>query len=179
VGNGVRDWTKGFLLARQATLPLVFAILGFKLRADTLSHSTSPFLWRFLLLLLLFEIGSQELFIQGGVGLEPWSSWSLFASWVARITGMSYQHLAALYFWSPSPSPFAFTFWFLDRISLRLSSPASNSQYSNLRLWHPPLWPASIPASNDWLNQVVCVFQNSKCSWQHSVEVKRHKRQQE
>jgi hypothetical protein len=37
-----------------------FAILGFELRAFTLSHSTSPFF-----VMNFFEIGSQELFARG------------------------------------------------------------------------------------------------------------------
>jgi hypothetical protein len=48
----------------------VCVVLGFKLRAYTMSHSTSPFLeWVF------FEIGSHELFAQ--IGFELQSSWSL------------------------------------------------------------------------------------------------------
>jgi hypothetical protein len=46
-----------------------FAVLGLELRAYTLSHSTSPFLWFF------FDIGSCELFAQAG--FEPQSSWAL------------------------------------------------------------------------------------------------------
>jgi hypothetical protein len=46
-----------------------FEVLGFELRAYTLSHSTSPFLWFF------FWYWVSRLFAQAG--LEPWSSWSL------------------------------------------------------------------------------------------------------
>jgi hypothetical protein len=65
-----------------------FAVLGFEPRACTLSHSTSPFLWR-----VFFEIGSQELFAQAG--FKPQWSWSL-ASWVAWITGVIHWHPAVL-----------------------------------------------------------------------------------
>jgi hypothetical protein len=42
-----------------------FVVLGFELRAYTLSHSTSPFLgWGF------FKIGSHELFAQAGFELQ-------------------------------------------------------------------------------------------------------------
>jgi hypothetical protein len=45
-------------------------VLGFELRAYTLSHSTNHFLWW-----VFFEIGSHELFPRAG--FEHWSSWSL------------------------------------------------------------------------------------------------------
>jgi hypothetical protein len=45
-------------------LVLFFAVLGFELRACTFSHSTSPFLWWD-----FFQIGSCELFAQGGFEL--------------------------------------------------------------------------------------------------------------
>jgi hypothetical protein len=57
-------------------------VLGFELRAYTLSHSTSPFLWCF-----FFEIGS------AWADFELWSSW-FSATWVARITGVSHQYWA-------------------------------------------------------------------------------------
>jgi hypothetical protein len=47
-----------------------FVVLGFELRAFTLNHSTSSFLWR-----VFFEIGSYGLF--AWAGFEPRSSWSL------------------------------------------------------------------------------------------------------
>jgi hypothetical protein len=46
------------------------AVLGLELRAYTLSHSTSPFLWRF-----FSRWGVTELFAQAG--FKPWSCWSL------------------------------------------------------------------------------------------------------
>jgi hypothetical protein len=61
-----------------------FAVLGFKLRAYTLSHSTGPFLsWMF------FEIESHELFAQAG--FKSWSSWSLPLEWLGlQVTGAQY-----------------------------------------------------------------------------------------
>jgi hypothetical protein len=61
-------------------------VLGLELRAFTLSHSTSSFLWRF-----FFEIGSHKLFAQ------CWLRTVILlisASWVARIIGMSHWHPA-------------------------------------------------------------------------------------
>jgi hypothetical protein len=46
-----------------------FVVLGLELRAFTLSHSTSPFLWR-----VLWDRVSQTIC---GSGLKPQSSWSL------------------------------------------------------------------------------------------------------
>jgi hypothetical protein len=43
-----------------STFFFFYAVLGIELRAFTLSHSTSPFLWS------VFEIGSHELFAQTG-----------------------------------------------------------------------------------------------------------------
>jgi hypothetical protein len=51
----------------QAFIYLFIAVLGFELRAYTLSHSTSPFLWW-----VFFEIGSWEQFVLAG--LNPRSS---------------------------------------------------------------------------------------------------------
>jgi hypothetical protein len=45
-------------------------VLGLELRAYTLNHSTSPFLWW-----VFIKIVSWELFVQAG--FEPQSSWSL------------------------------------------------------------------------------------------------------
>jgi hypothetical protein len=47
-----------------------FVVLGFELRAHTLSHSTSPFF-----VMGFFEIGSCKLF--PWAGFKPRSSWSL------------------------------------------------------------------------------------------------------
>jgi hypothetical protein len=52
------------------------AVLGFELRADILSHSTSLFFMK-----VFFEIGSLELFAQADFQLLS----------LARITGMSYR----------------------------------------------------------------------------------------
>jgi hypothetical protein len=60
-----------------------FAVLGFELRAYTLSHSTSPFLWWD-----YFKIGCPELFAQDWL----WTSILLIsASWVARHIGVSHR----------------------------------------------------------------------------------------
>jgi hypothetical protein len=65
-----------------------FVVLEFELRTYTLSHSTSHFLWWF------FEIVSWT--------VCPGWFWTaillIAASWVARITGVSHQHLASLGF---------------------------------------------------------------------------------
>jgi hypothetical protein len=47
-----------------------FVVLGLELRAYTLSHSTSPFLWW-----AFIKIRSLQLF--AWIGFEPQSSWSL------------------------------------------------------------------------------------------------------
>jgi hypothetical protein len=47
-------------------LCLFFEVLEFELRAYTLSHSTTPFLWW-----IFFKIGSRKLFSQAD--FEPWS----------------------------------------------------------------------------------------------------------
>jgi hypothetical protein len=65
-----------------------FVVLGFKVRAYTSSHSTSPFF-----VMGIFEIGSCELFAQGWL---PTVILQMSASWVARITGVSYQHPARI-----------------------------------------------------------------------------------
>jgi hypothetical protein len=54
-------WTQGFMLTRQSlyhlshTPHIFFSLLEFELRTYTLSHSTSPFLWR-----VFFKIGSHN-----------------------------------------------------------------------------------------------------------------------
>jgi hypothetical protein len=87
-------WTQGLMLARQALYQLshsiwaviffFFEVLGFELRAYTLSHSTSPFLWW-----VSFEIGSCGSICPG------WLRTMILLisdSWVVRITGVSHQH---------------------------------------------------------------------------------------
>jgi hypothetical protein len=71
------------------------SVLGFELRAYTLSHSTSPFLW--LLLLLFFDIGSHKLFAWGWLRT---SVLLISVSKVARITGVSHRHPACYQFYS-------------------------------------------------------------------------------
>jgi hypothetical protein len=71
-----------------------FVILGFELRAFTLSHYTSP-----IFVMGFFEVGSRELF--AWAGFEPCSP----DLWVVRIIGVSHWHLV--------PS---FVFW--DRVLL-------------------------------------------------------------
>jgi hypothetical protein len=67
---------------------LFFAVLGFELKAYTLSHSTSGFCvcvwWVF------FEIGSHKLCAWSWLRTE---TLLIFACWVARITGVSHQCL--------------------------------------------------------------------------------------
>jgi hypothetical protein len=62
---------KGFLCLRAQHGPIFFffffAVLGFELKAYTLSHSTSPFF--FFLVMSFFEIGSHKLFFRAG--FEP------------------------------------------------------------------------------------------------------------
>jgi hypothetical protein len=70
------------------TSSFIFSIVGLELRAYTLSHSTSPFLWR-----IFFKIGSQELLCQGWVRTLILL---ISVSWVARITGLSHQCPALL-----------------------------------------------------------------------------------
>jgi hypothetical protein len=67
----------------------VFAVLGLKLRAYTLNHSTSPFLWR------AFRGRVSRTICPGWL----WTTILLIsASWVAKIIDVSHWHPALIWF---------------------------------------------------------------------------------
>jgi hypothetical protein len=83
-----------------------FAVLGFELRAYTLSHSISPFLWR------VFQDRVSQIICLGWL----WTTILLIsASWVARITGMNHQHLATVPLLSLTRWAFLYKFYFFMR----------------------------------------------------------------
>jgi hypothetical protein len=74
-------------LCELSFLSFFFAIVRFEFRAFTLSHCTSPFLWWFFLARVLQTICLGWL----------WTvSLLIYASWVARITGVSHWHFLIL-----------------------------------------------------------------------------------
>jgi hypothetical protein len=69
-----------------------FMVLGLELRAYTLQHSTSPFLWR-----VFFEIGSHGTVF---LGLLLTMILLISASWAARVIDVSNQILAQNFYQS-------------------------------------------------------------------------------
>jgi hypothetical protein len=92
----------------QAPISIFFSVLGLELRAYTLSHSTSPFLWR-----VFWDRVSKTI-------CPGWLHTTILlisASWVARITDMSHRCQAPmsifvfLQFLQPIFTNFFFNFW--------------------------------------------------------------------
>jgi hypothetical protein len=81
-------------------LIFVCVVLGFELRAYTLSHFHQPFF-----VMGFYEIRSRKLFARAG--LEPGTTILLIsASWVGRITGVSHQGIKYIHSWSQALKSF-------------------------------------------------------------------------